>query len=141
MTLPPPLLSAKDTEHLRLLVIFHYIAAALAVLGIGFLCLHFFIMNTVFGHPELWKTANRPPSLPPQVLTILKWAYAVFGTFLATGGLLNLLSASFLRRRCHRVFSLVVAGLNCVHIPFGTALGVFTIVVLSRESVRDAYEG
>jgi hypothetical protein len=37
------------------------------------------------------------------------------------------------------MFSLVIAGLNCIQIPFGTALGVFTIIVLLRDSVREAY--
>jgi hypothetical protein len=34
----------------------------------------------------------------------------------------------------------VVAGINCLHIPLGTVLGIFTIVVLCRESVRELYE-
>ena len=53
----------------------------------------------------------------------------------------NLLSALFLWRRQHRMFSMVVGGLNCLQIPFGTALGVFTILVLSRDSVQELYAG
>jgi hypothetical protein len=34
---------------------------------------------------------------------------------------------------------LIIAVLNCLQIPFGTALGVFTIIVLSRDSVRELY--
>jgi hypothetical protein len=37
------------------------------------------------------------------------------------------------------VFAGVVAGINCLHIPLGTVLGVFTIVVLIRDSVRELY--
>jgi hypothetical protein len=55
---------------------------------------------------------------------------------------LNLLSGLFLRRRRHRTFSLVGGGLNCLQIPFGAVSdrlwGVFTIIVLSRPSVRDS---
>lgn len=36
--------------------------------------------------------------------------------------------------------TLIVSGLNCLQIPFGTVLGVFTLVVLLRDSVREAYE-
>ncbi|MCX6922874.1 MAG: hypothetical protein NT154_06635 [Verrucomicrobia bacterium] len=39
------------------------------------------------------------------------------------------------------MFSLMIGGLNCLQIPFGSALGVFTIIVLSRDSVRDLYNG
>jgi hypothetical protein len=46
-----------------------------------------------------------------------------------------------LRERKNRTFSFVVACVNCIHVPLGTVLGVFTIVVLSRESVKRLYEG
>jgi hypothetical protein len=39
-----------------------------------------------------------------------------------------------LRKRYSFVF--VMACVECLFIPFGTVLGVFTIIVLSRESVR-----
>jgi hypothetical protein len=38
-----------------------------------------------------------------------------------------------------RLFSLIVAGFMCMFFPFGTALGVFTFIVLTRESVRRLY--
>jgi hypothetical protein len=37
------------------------------------------------------------------------------------------------------MFSLVIAGVQCMFAPFGTALGVFTIIVLTRDSVRRQY--
>jgi len=63
------------------------------------------------------------------------------GAIFLFGMLLNVLSAVFLWQRRRRVFSFVVGGLNCLQIPFGTALGVFTIIVLSRDSVRELYSG
>lgn len=41
--------------------------------------------------------------------------------------------AVFLRKRRHRVFSQEVAGLDCPSMPFGTVLGVFTLIVLGQE--------
>lgn len=35
------------------------------------------------------------------------------------------------------MFCLIMAGIACLFMPFGTVLGVFTIVVLTRESVRE----
>jgi len=37
-------------------------------------------------------------------------------------------------------FCLVVAALSCMFSPFGTILGVFTIFVLCRQSVRELFE-
>lgn len=53
--------------------------------------------------------------------------------------LLTILSGVFIRRQKYRTFSLVIAGLSCLMVPFGTVLGVFTLVILSRESVRQLY--
>jgi len=36
-------------------------------------------------------------------------------------------------------FALVIACIECLFVPFGTILGVFTIVALSRESVRGLF--
>ncbi len=36
----------------------------------------------------------------------------------------------------HYSFAFVVACIECIFIPFGTILGVFAIIVLSRESVK-----
>jgi MFS family permease len=41
-----------------------------------------------------------------------------------------------LSRRRNRAFCFVMAGISCGFFPFGTVLGVFTLLVLSRESVR-----
>lgn len=66
--------------------------------------------------------------------------YVLMG-FIAVGiAVLNALSARFLALRKNRTFSLVVAGINCQQMPFGTILGVFTFIVLLRGSVRGSYE-
>lgn len=128
-----------DDEHLKMLSIFHFVIAGLALFGLLFLCLHFLIMSTIFTNPHIWATrGNSGP--PPEFFKIfLGFFYLIFGGITAAAGVLNLLSAIFIRRRKHRAFSLVVAGLNCLQIPFGTILGVFTIIVLSRLSVRGKY--
>jgi hypothetical protein len=61
------------------------------------------------------------------------------GVLLLTGLVLNVLSGLFLWQKKNRLFSLIIGGLNCLQIPFGTALGVFTFLVLSRDSVRQLY--
>ena len=45
----------------------------------------------------------------------------------------------FLAHRRHYLFCLVMAGIECVLMPFGTVLGVFTILVLVRESVKEVF--
>ena len=52
---------------------------------------------------------------------------------------LVLLVGRFLARRTHYTFCLIVAGWSCLSFPFGTALGVFSLVVLLRPSVKPLF--
>jgi quinol-cytochrome oxidoreductase complex cytochrome b subunit len=143
-TLPPDVArqnqQRRDREHVKLLAIFHFVFAGLAFVGIGFLCVHYAIMHTVFSNPDMWK--SQPHTMPPKaVLDAFVWFYLFMGVLLLTGLVLNVLSGSFLLQKRNRLFSFIIGGLNCLQIPFGTALGVFTILVLSRDSVRELYTG
>jgi hypothetical protein len=143
MTELPPLLRDQrraDADHLRLLSIFHYIGAGLAVLGLGFLAMHYFFLHAFLDYPGLWKNQKGAVPPPRELIALFGWFYVAFGAWLAVSGVINLLSGAFLGRRKCRTFSLAVAVINCIHIPLGTVLGVFTIIVLLRPSVREAYE-
>ena len=53
--------------------------------------------------------------------------------------LLITLSGRRLLQHRSRTFCIIVAALMCLSIPFGTILGVFTLIVLSRPSVRQLF--
>lgn len=122
-----------DAEHVRLLAIFHFVSAALSFVGVIFSSLYFLLFQVVFSNPELTQ------SPPEEILTIFRWFTGLFVAWFLVSCIGNLLSGMFLRRRRHRTFSMAIAVINCLHIPLGTILGVFTLVVLGRESVRKLY--
>ena len=132
--------SKVDDDHLRLLAIFHFLMAAMSLLGLLFIAGHFYIMHSVFANPEIWKNQKGGGSPPPaELMDMFQWMYLVMALFILAGGVINFLSALYLRKKTNRVFSMVIAGINCMHMPLGTLLGVFTLMVLTRDSVRDAY--
>ena len=47
----------------------------------------------------------------------------------------------FLKQQRHDMFCLVIAGVTCMFAPFGTVLGVFTIVVLLPVFVKQRFSG
>jgi hypothetical protein len=57
---------------------------------------------------------------------LLGWTFAVF----------VLTAGRFLARRQRYLFCLVMGGVECLFMPFGTVLGVFTIIVLMQEPVK-----
>ncbi|MHC4489391.1 MAG: hypothetical protein ACYSW7_09510, partial [Planctomycetota bacterium] len=44
-----------------------------------------------------------------------------------------------LSKRKRYMFCLVIAAITCTFMPFGTVLGVFTIIVLMRPSVKELF--
>ncbi len=51
----------------------------------------------------------------------------------------TIVSGRWLRKYKGYWFSLIVAFLLCIYLPLGTVLGILTIVVLSRQSVKQLY--
>jgi Ca2+/Na+ antiporter len=96
----------RDREHLKLLSIFHFVFGGLALVGIAFLFVHYFILHTVFSNPDMWKSQQQ--TMPPKAfLDAFIWFYLLMGVILLTGLILNVVSAWFLWRKKNRVFSLV----------------------------------
>lgn len=128
-----------DLDHLNLLSIFHFVGAGLAGVGTMVMMAEFAFMQFVVSNPALWQNQKGPP--PPEFFFVMmKVMYGAMGLWFVASLILNLLSGLFLRQRRHRTFSLVVAAINCLHVPAGTVLGIFTIIVLVRNSVRELYE-
>jgi|SRR5215470_20381789 len=141
MTELPPLMRDQrkiDADQLRLLSLFHFVVAGFAVIGLGFLFLHWLMMHTLLGSPNTWKNAPNAPN-PREFMRAFRWFYLIFGACTIVAGTLNAFSGWLIRMRRARTFSLVVAGLNSMGFPMVTALSVFTFVVLLRDSVVELY--
>ena len=63
------------------------------------------------------------------VMIAIGWVFA--GLLMAAG--------RFLSKRKHYTFCFVMAFVECLFIPMGTALGIFTIIILMRPSVKQAF--
>ena len=46
----------------------------------------------------------------------------------------------FLSQRRHYLYCMIIAALACTHTPLGTVLGIFTIFVLMRPSVKELFQ-
>ena len=125
----------RDKEHLQLLAVFHYVVAGLATLFCFFPLLY-----SILGGFLLYAANHPGPSNQEPPPAVLGWVFMVLGTLFFLAGVamaICILIAGRSLALCKRYsFALVMACIECLFIPFGTILGVFTIVVLSRESVR-----
>ncbi|SRR6266487_1149300 len=125
----------RDKEHLQLLAIFHYVVAGLAAMLSVFPLLYSALGGFLLYAAHHPGSSNQEP--PPAVLA---WVFIVLGAlFFLAGATMatSILIAGRSLALCKRYsFALVMACIECLFVPFGTILGVFTIVVLSRESVK-----
>ena len=123
--------SRQDAEHLRLLSIFHYVVAGLAAL---FAC--FPIVHLVVG---LLLTTGALGDDDPGA-RVVGLLFAVIGALVILAGwtfaVLVMLCGRYLSGRRNYTYCLVMGGVECLFMPFGTVLGVFTLLVLTRESVK-----
>ena len=129
-------LQPSDAEQLRWLTIFYYVTTALFGLFGCFPLIHLTVgLFMVFG------PSNTGPGPGPQLAGWLFIAVAVL--IMAIGWSLaacQLAVARALQRRRRHTFCVVVAAVTAAMcIPLGTALGVFTILVLMRPQVKAAF--
>lgn len=132
-------MDASTSEHLRLLSIFHYVLAGLgavfSLLPVVYMGIGFAIVSGVF-------EGRTPKGGPPPEFG---WIFVAIGGAMLVLGLgyvvLVAIAGRFLARRRNWTYCIVIAGLSCAFFPFGTALGVFTIITLSRPEVKAAFQG
>jgi len=129
-----------DQEHLRLLALFHYIAGGLTIAFSSLFIVHTLLFAVVASHPD-WIADMRlqQAALPFNLMRMMAFVMGSVVTLGVAFGIAQILSGRFIARRRYRGISLAVAIANLVLIPYGTLLGVFTLVVLARESVRELY--
>jgi hypothetical protein len=127
---------SQDSEHLKLLAIFHYVVAGMTALFACIPFIHFFMgLAMVSGALGVSDPEVRPIGI---FLMVLAGLLILAGWTLAT---LIAYAGRNLQRRRRYTYCLVVAGVECIFMPFGTVLGVFTIIVLMRDSVKELFEG
>jgi hypothetical protein len=145
---PPPMpvrqINLEDESHLHLLSVFHFVMGGLYTLGIGFVALHFLFMRMIMLMPQpapapSFPAAPSPPVTPADMMPILIGFYIVIALVIAALATGNILAGVWIRKRIRHSLTFVVAAINCAVFPFGTVLGVFTIIVLSRVTVKMSY--
>jgi uncharacterized protein YggT (Ycf19 family) len=88
----------------------------------------------------LYAAYHPGPNNQQQPPAVLGWIFAMLcALFFFTGlviAICILIAGRSLARQRRYWFAFIVACIERLFIPFGTILGVFTIIVLSREPVK-----
>jgi hypothetical protein len=128
---------STDNEHLKLLSIFHYVLSGLSAFFACIPIIHVIVGLAFILMPRKLGQSNQPPP------ALFGWIFVFLGSFFILAGwtfaIFVLVAGRFMAHRKHYTFCLVMAGVECLFMPFGTVLGVFTILVLNRQTVKELF--
>ena len=128
----------QDPEHLKLLSIFHYVVAGCAAFFSLFPLIYVILGLCMALAPEEFAGSRQPPP------ALIGWFFFMFGAVMMAFGwtfaVLVFMAGRFIARRKFHTFCMVVACIECLFMPCGTVLGVFSILVLARESVKELFK-
>lgn len=130
-----------DRDQLQLLSIFHYIAGILAGLG-GLLPIFHIVMGIGLvtgmfaGDPAAPTPSSFPEMFAGWLIVII--AVLMMAAFFAFAWAAIRTGKNLAGHRNHG-FCVAVACIECIFFPLGTVLGVFTLIVLMRPSVKELF--
>ncbi len=134
----PQHLSPSDRDHLKLLSIFFYIYGGLQLI-FGFIPLIYVGLGALMLNDPSLHSAGHP------VADAMPWFFMAIGVlaslYIWTVACLLITTGRSMSTRRRYVLCIVTSFLICLNLPLGTALGVFSIIVLFRPSVKAAFEG
>lgn len=134
-------MTPDNRGYLKALEVCHYVWGGLSCL-LGLIPIIHIVLGWMILHGSWPDGGLVEPDAPFSVQFMGKlffWGGIAAVVLAQTMGILNIVSGRFMAKRRHRLFSMIIAGVNCLSIPLGTVLGVFTFVLLSNEDVRRDY--
>jgi len=126
----------RDEEHLRLLSIFHYIVGGILGLTACIPIIHF-VLGLFF---VIGGAASNGNGGPPAALGLIFMGVAsvliLIGWTVAGSAIL---AGRFIKQRRRHTFCVAVACVLCLFMPLGAILGIFSLIVLNRVTVKSLF--
>jgi uncharacterized BrkB/YihY/UPF0761 family membrane protein len=134
----------RDDEHLKILSWIHWFFAIFKVLTTLFLITYFAFLSVVFKIASK-ASLDKNPSIKPlpsseSIVQIMLWLAIVVTIILLVDIVFQILTAIYLPQKKHWWVCFTGGILNCLSMPFGTLIGVCTLIVLTRSSVENQFK-
>jgi hypothetical protein len=150
-------------DRLRLLSLGYYISGAIGAVFVSFLLFHLaFLLAFSFIPASQWNAPVPPsagvqhvsPTPPPKMgpsaaegqgppVILFRIFAGVIGLIIVCGWTLGALTAyagHCIKKRKHKLFIYIMAGINCIWIPYGTLLGIATILLFQWPEVQAEFK-
>ncbi len=128
-----------NIEHIRLLSIFYFVFGGLSLFVAFVLLIYMAILGAIFTNSTVRESIESSGTNLDTPISIVGAIFTGVIILVTVIGILQIISGFKLRKKTNRIFSLVMGIIALPSFPLGTALGVFTIIVLTRDSVIEMY--
>lgn len=123
-------------KHIKLVAILNIVYRSFVIVG----SIVLFVLAAVFGRIMDFlerKGDLRADEVPREILDVLPFVFVVIGIVIALVSVVGIIGSVGLLKRQEwgRIMVLVVSFFNLMHVPLGTALGVYSIWVLLNDEI------
>ncbi|MEM7697096.1 MAG: hypothetical protein AAF236_01680 [Verrucomicrobiota bacterium] len=126
-------INETDRHHLQLLSVFHKVYGWLCLLGLLGLLAHFAFAAFLFFYQDFAESGFN------SIFAVFIVFYLIGALILIALAIANFKAAGALADLRSKTLCFVVACVNCLNMPIGMVLGIFTIIVIMRPQVSDAF--
>lgn len=130
----------EDFRYLNLLAIFHVIVAGIVSLLSCLPLIDLFIGVPMLKDVPYALSQNEffsQTTLTPLIFILLPSGMTIIGWMFAIAIALN---GYYLKNRKWLNYCMTISGIETMLMPFGTVLGVFTIILLTKPSLKKLFE-
>ena len=129
---------SDKSDKIKLISISHYILGGIMAVFSFFPLIHLFMgIAILVGAFDGQNPENAPPRFLGLFFVIMAAVFILVGITIST---LILISGYKLSKLKSRMFCLVMGCVQCLFMPFGTVLGVFTIILLADDEVIQLFK-
>jgi hypothetical protein len=123
-------------ENIKLLSIFHYVFAGLVAFFACIPLIHITLGIIFLLMPEKMCEGDCTEE-PGKIIGLIFIGVGSFVMLIGwTFAVVVAMAGRFLARRVHLKYCIAVAAASCLFMPFGTVLGVFTLITLTKKEAE-----
>lgn len=122
---------------LTVVSVFHYVLGGFQLL-MSFLGVFYIVMGILMGTGAMESAKSAPPEA-------LGWVFGSIGVvimlFCLLLGFLSIKTGRNIHKRRNRMFCIVVDAILCLMVPFGTIVGIFGLILMTRPEIEAEFTG
>ncbi|MCK5842674.1 MAG: hypothetical protein KAH31_10925 [Candidatus Sabulitectum sp.] len=128
----------QDGDLLSIVSIFHYVLGGFQMM-ISLAGVVYIVMGILMTTGAMDSAKGEAP--PPELGWIFVGIGTVFVLLFITIGLFTIKTGINMHRRRNRTLCIVIDSILCLMVPFGTIVGIFGLVLLTKPEISDEFEG